>query len=63
MDSSNEASEENSDEELEDEDISDLWLGLLIKGRLLNSNSEAKEQSKESSEDNVEILQISRVNT
>ena len=63
MDSSKEASEENSDEELEDEDISDLWLGLLIKERLLNSNSEAKEQSKESSEDNVEILQISRVNT
>ena len=63
MDSSKEASEENSDEELEDEDISDLWLGLLIKERLLNSNSEAKEQSKESSEDNVEILQISRANT
>ena len=62
MDSSKEASEEKSDEELEDEDIPDLWLGLLIKERILNSNSEAKEQSEEPSKDNVENLQFSRVN-
>ena len=64
MESSKEVSEEKSDEDLEDEveDIMDLWLGLLIKGQKLNSNSEAKEQSEDPSEDNVDHLQFSRTN-
>ena len=63
MDSSKEASEENSDEGIEDEDISDLWLGLLIKGRIFKSNGEAMEQSKEPSEDDGETFQFSRTKT
>ena len=57
-DSSKEVSEEKSNEDLEDDNIMDLRLGLLIKGPEFNSNSYSNEQSEEPSEDDGEIKSL-----